>query len=169
MRLKAFCFFCASMMFAVVAVCWNDDIVQPIPFNHNIHTVKNELPCETCHQYVYEKAFAGMPRVDVCMTCHEDNITTNPAAASYIEKIRSYANNKAQIPWVRLYVLPGHVYYSHRRHTKIAGLDCKVCHGDIGQSTTPPSQPIAATLDMNRCIKCHIQTKAEYECVRCHR
>ncbi|MBI2838074.1 MAG: cytochrome c3 family protein [Acidobacteria bacterium] len=149
--------------------CRGAGTAQPIPFNHKIHTVDNEFPCDTCHRYVFEKPFAGLPPTDLCIQCHEDDITTNPAAAPHIQTIRRHAKEGTEIPWVRLYVLPKTVYYSHRRHAKIAGLECSVCHGDIGRSETPPARPIARTLDMDHCIKCHVERKAEYDCSRCHR
>lgn len=169
MRKKLVWFFCAGIVSTALGGTWDSGTVQPIPFNHYIHTVKNELSCDTCHQSVYDKPFAGLPRADVCMMCHSEDITTNPAAAPYIRKIRAYAQNGTAIPWVRLYVLPATVYYSHRRHAKIAKLDCSICHGDIGRSTSPPAYPIARTLDMDTCIACHVKSNAGYECVRCHR
>lgn len=159
----------AGILAVTALPCWGSGAVQPIPFNHKIHTVDNQLTCDTCHKYVYEKPFAGLPQADVCIMCHEEDITKNPAAAPYVQIIRSHAKDGTDIPWKRLYVLPATVYYSHRRHAKIAGLQCPVCHGDIGQSTTPPARPISQTLDMNHCIKCHVEMKAEYDCARCHR
>lgn len=141
---------------------------QPIPFNHRIHGA-NGLTCDTCHQSVMEKAVAGIPRVAVCMGCHSGDITENPAAKPYIDTIRRYADAGEEIPWVRLYTLPHHVYFSHRRHTAIAGLACETCHGDIGQSERPPENPVAHTLEMDTCMECHRRLGAENQCAWCHR
>jgi len=145
-----------------------EPVIQPIPFNHRIH-VANELTCDTCHESVMEKALAGIPRVAVCMDCHSDDITENPAAKPYIDTIRRYAAAGDEIPWVRLYTLPQHVYYSHRRHTTIAGLGCPTCHGDIGESEKPPEYPVARTLEMDNCMECHQRLGAENQCAWCHR
>lgn len=143
-------------------------VTQPIPFNHRIHTA-NGLTCDGCHQSVMEKPVAGIPRVVLCMGCHTGDITQNPAAQPYIDTIRRYAEADAEIPWVRLYTLPHHVYYSHRRHTAIAGLACTTCHGDIGESETPPEHPVAHTLEMDNCMECHQRLGAENQCAWCHR
>ena len=141
---------------------------QPIPFNHRIHT-SNGLTCETCHQSVFEKPAAGMPRVALCMGCHVGDITQNPAATPYIEIIRRHADEGTEMGWVRVYRLPHHVYYSHRRHTAIAGLACATCHGDIGERDQPPERPIARTLEMDNCMECHQKLGAENQCAWCHR
>lgn len=143
-------------------------VSQPIPFNHRIHKA-NGLTCDTCHQSVFEKPAAGMPRVTVCMACHSGDITQNPAAQPYIDTIRRHAETGTDMPWVRLYTLPHHVYYSHRRHTAIAGLTCDTCHGDIGERESPPTQPIARTLEMDNCMECHEKLGAENQCAWCHR
>ncbi len=143
-------------------------VTQPIPFNHRIHK-DNGLTCEICHQSVFEKPAAGIPRVALCMGCHSGDITQNPAAQPYIESIRRHAEAGTEMGWVRLYTLPHHVYYSHRRHTAIAGLACDTCHGDIGERDTPPAYPIARTLEMDNCMECHERLGAENQCAWCHR
>ncbi len=160
-----------SLVVAVVllGVCPSEgQVTQPIPFNHRIHTA-NGLTCDGCHQYVFEKPFAGIPRVELCMGCHIGDIAENPAAKPYIETIRRHAEAGTEIPWVRLYTLPHHVYYSHRRHAAIAGLPCTTCHGDIGESERPPTNPIARTLTMENCVDCHQKEGVENDCAWCHR
>jgi hypothetical protein len=152
----------------IPAIAWSGPVVQPIPFNHRIHAERG-LTCDTCHQYVFEKPFAGIPRVGFCMACHSSDITQNPAAQPSIETVRRHAAAGTEIPWQRLYTLPYHVYYSHRRHTAIGGLECPTCHGDIGESETPPVRPIAQTLDMDNCMDCHEQRGVENDCAWCHR
>jgi len=154
--------------FTVGAAFWEAAAVQPIPFNHRIHA-DNGLTCDVCHQYVFEKSFAGIPRAELCMGCHSGDIAQNPAAKPYIELIRQHAAAGTEIPWVRLYNLPHHVYYSHRRHTTIAGLACPTCHGGIGQSERPPEYPVAQTLTMDNCVNCHRERGVENDCAWCHR
>jgi Cytochrome c7 and related cytochrome c len=143
--------------------------VQPIPFNHRIHTVTNELGCDTCHEGVMKSPRAGLPRVELCMGCHEGDITTNKTAEPYIATLRQHAKAGKELPWVRLYELPKNVYYSHRRHTAIAKLDCAVCHGEIGKSDRPPVEAIDRTLDMRNCIACHEKHAVGNDCAWCHR
>ena len=156
------------LFFTIGAGFWEKPAIQPIPFNHRIHA-ENGLTCDFCHQYVFEKPFAGMPRVELCMGCHVGDIAQNPNAKPYIETIRRHAEAGTEIPWVRLYTLPHHVYYSHRRHAAIAGLPCATCHGDIGERVTPPPHPIAQTLTMENCVDCHQEHGVENDCAWCHR
>ncbi|MBI5525290.1 MAG: cytochrome c3 family protein [Deltaproteobacteria bacterium] len=160
----------AGLCLAVLALaCSDGEVTQPIPFNHNIHVSKNGLACEDCHEQVFTGPSAGLPRVSVCMGCHDSDITTSQAAAPHIETIRRHSKEGTEIPWVNLYTLPHHVYYSHRRHAKIAGIACATCHGDIGKSETPPRLPIERTLDMWNCIDCHRERGVDNDCAWCHR
>lgn len=161
----AILFVCVATL---TASCAAPPAVQPIPFNHRIHA-ENALTCDSCHGDILEQARADMPRVELCASCHSADITQNPAARPHIEKIRWYAEHGSELPWLRLYKLQPHVYFSHRRHTKIAELDCSVCHGNIGESQAPPSRPVARTLDMDGCMDCHEQRGIKNECTWCHR
>lgn len=150
------------------AGCAKQAVVQPIPFNHRLH-VGLGIECDQCHQGVRVAALARLPRAEVCMDCHQADVTDNPAAKPYIELVRQHAREGTEIPWRNLYSLPAHVYYSHRRHVAIAGLQCAGCHGDIADRTTPPTEPVARTLSMSTCMDCHQARGARNECAGCHR
>jgi DnaJ-class molecular chaperone len=143
-------------------------VVQPLPFNHKIH-VQNDVPCDTCHETVFKAAFAGLPRVAICMDCHEDGSVLNEQAKPAMELLHRHAEAKTELEWVQLYELPHHVYYSHRRHAGIAKLPCATCHGEIGQSETPPAYPVAETLNMSTCMDCHAKSGVDNDCAWCHR
>jgi hypothetical protein len=150
------------------AGCADPPVVQPIPFNHRVH-VANEIECVHCHEGLRTGARAGLPRVEICMECHEADITENPSARPDVEVVRRHAREGTQIAWRRLHVLPAHVYYSHRRHVAIAGLECAACHGDVAKTTAPPPGPVARTLSMGTCMDCHEARGVENDCARCHR
>lgn len=135
---------------------------QPISFNHKKH-LSQGMECNACHAYYKEQTFAGMPTVAVCMECHEDAITEHPDE----EKIRQFQKRGEEIPWKRLYQQPDHVFFSHRRHVVLAGMECKSCHGDIGQSEKPPTKPWVK-MKMQWCTDCHTKTKANKDCLACH-
>ncbi len=136
---------------------------QPIEFSHKKHR-DIELPCSVCHQYFEEHASAGIPGGEICMTCHTVALTQNPEE----EKIREYAKQGVEIKWVRLYRVPNHVYFSHRRHVVLGKLECTTCHGGIGESIKPPLGPeVELTMDM--CIACHQKMGADTDCYACHR
>jgi hypothetical protein len=61
-----------------------------------------------------------------------------------------------------------HVYFSHRRHTTLAGIECAECHGNVESMTTPVVESYLPT-SMEGCIKCHEERGAATECVACHR
>lgn len=159
---------CLSVSASAAGCAEGPAVVQPIPFNHRIHK-ENGLTCDFCHEGVREGAHAGIPRVVACMNCHETDITENPAAKPYIEAVRRHANQATEIPWVQLYSLPAHVYYTHRRHVAIAGFECAQCHGDIGERVTPAERPIAQTLNMDTCMDCHEARGVDNDCAWCHR
>jgi hypothetical protein len=49
----------------------------------------------------------------------------------------------------------------------IGKMDCKICHGDIGQREKPPSRPWVK-MTMRWCMDCHAKTKASNDCLTCH-
>ncbi|MBI2822660.1 MAG: hypothetical protein HYX74_10575 [Acidobacteria bacterium] len=133
---------------------------QPIQFNHKAHA---DIECTGCHDSATTQSYAGLPGIDLCLTCHETAVTESPEE----EKIRTFAKEGKAIPWQRLFQQPTHVFYSHRRHVEMAKLECTQCHGDIGERTTPPGR--VRNLAMDDCIACHEERKVEAGCVDCHR
>jgi len=76
--------------------------------------------------------------------------------------------NSEEIIWNRIYELPDHVYFSHRRHIALGKIECAQCHGDIHAFETPPLIPFVA-LTMDFCIDCHDEHKVNNDCLACHR
>jgi hypothetical protein len=79
-----------------------------------------------------------------------------------------------KIPWKRLTrIRTSNIYFSHRTHSQLEGLDCKTCHGEMKEATTPPTHvPIKVT--MAWCMDCHRKKKLKKEpvsnmCNSCHR
>lgn len=145
---------------AVVVYKWQDKR-QPIAYNHKKH-LDSGMECQTCHTGIADGlADARLPTIDICLTCHEsdDNPKTKP--------IRDFAAKKRAIPWQRVYKVPEHVFFSHRRHVGAAKLDCAVCHGNMKLKETPVARP-AVAITMRRCISCHRRSKASVDCMACH-
>jgi hypothetical protein len=141
-----------------------DAVDQPIQYNHYKHTQELELECVMCHSGVRELTRATIPGVETCIGCHSEAVTESTEE----EKIRQYYERNEEIPWQRLFKVPDHVYFSHRRHVKVAGLDCTKCHGDMAMRTKPPKKaPMKIT--MNACLSCHRELGAKNDCVSCHR
>lgn len=135
---------------------------QPIQFNHKSHKEQG-VECITCHQYVQEQTFAGFPKIEVCLGCHEEPITESPEE----EKISMFQKAGTPIQWTSLYNQPDHVFFSHRRHIKLGQIECGVCHGNFDERTTPPSRPLV-NLTMDACMKCHEKRGADNDCLVCH-
>jgi hypothetical protein len=138
-------------------------VTQPIQFSHKAHVEKG-LPCDGCHQSVEKAASAGIPKTEICMMCHQTAITDSPEE----EKVRQYAEKGQQIPWRRVYEVQGHVYFSHRRHVALGGLECAQCHGAVAESAAPVTVA-AVPVRMDRCMGCHVQRNANTDCDACHR
>jgi len=137
---------------------------QPIQFNHQKHTEGLELECSQCHEGVEDRVRATLPGVEVCIGCHEEAVTDSPEEA----KIRDYYGRGEEIPWQRLYRVPRHVFFSHRRHVHVARVACATCHGEMGTQTQPPAAPLKR-IAMKGCLTCHRARGARIDCVSCHR
>ncbi|MBI4516954.1 MAG: cytochrome c3 family protein [Deltaproteobacteria bacterium] len=138
-------------------------VVQPIQFSHKAHIEKG-LACDACHQSVEKAAAATVPTKDTCMMCHLAAFTDSPEE----EKVRQYADKGEEIPWRRIYQLPDHVYFSHRRHVAVAGVECGQCHGAVASLAVPASYPLV-TQSMDWCLACHRTRGATQDCIHCHR
>ncbi len=122
---------------------------QPVPFSHKHHINGLGIDCRYCHISVEETAFAGIPAVKTCMTCHSQIWTEAPI----LEPIRaSYRTDKA-IEWLRVHDLPDFVYFNHSIHVR-KGVGCESCHGRVDQM---PLMMKAYSLDMQWCLECHKQ------------
>lgn len=139
-------------------------IVQPLVYNHKIHIEEAELECSDCHIYVEKMARASIPNIEICSDCHGDEpISDSPQELILLK----YIEEGKKIPWQRIYRVPDHVYFSHRRHIVLGELDCSECHGNVAELTEPASFPLLK-VSMGRCLKCHKQHKVTNDCLACH-
>lgn len=141
-----------------------ENVSQPIQFNHKKHVQDAGLECSTCHEYFETSAHSGLPELATCLGCH-DGTTTGTA-----EEKRLVELGKRDLPprFRKLFRLPDHVYYSHRRHVTVAGLKCDECHGGIAETTAPPSRPLVR-ITMAICVACHAAQGVKTDCTHCHR
>lgn len=136
---------------------------QPVEFNHRLHVEDLGLGCTDCHAYYQEETFSGLPAADACSFCHEEAQGEDPEEA----KLARLLAEGRPLEWQPLFRQPSHVFYSHRRHVAVAGLECAACHGSIAASESPPRT--VETLDMDGCIACHEQQGVDDDCTSCHR
>jgi cytochrome c551/c552 len=155
---------------------------QPIYYSHKVHAGTNQINCLYCHGSAFEGKQANIPSVNVCMNCHmtiseysnkseklyrEDGTPID--ATAEIQKIykavgwdpvaKKYTGKENPVEWVRIHNLPDHVYFNHSQHTKVGGVQCQTCHGDI-----PNMHEVyqASDLSMGWCVNCHRTTKVNF-------
>lgn len=158
----------AGVMFLVaffVALVWPFTTVveQPIQYNHRKH-IEAGLECSTCHTLFENSAFAGLPPLDTCLTCHQEPLTESREEA----KLRELAEQGKPLEWNQVNQVPDHVYFSHRTHAVDRKISCATCHGPMQERTSPPTKPFFSWT-MNACINCHEQRNATLDCNGCHR
>ena len=158
-----------AMLLLVVALgaagaAGSGGVDQPIAFNHRKHTQDLQLGCEFCHPNVQTGAHPGLPGLDTCALCHQATQGTSPEAA----RVTAYVEQQRPLVFAKLFRLPPHVFYTHRRHVGIAALTCDNCHGDIALSTRPPRRPLVR-IRMGFCLDCHRRMGQTVDCAACHR
>lgn len=142
-----------------------EPIVQPIQYNHNIHVEQEGMECIDCHRYVEDKPYATIPQVDICSDCHGGD----PISESAEEEILlGQLENDEEIAWRRIYEVPDHVYFSHRRHVTLGEIACSTCHGNVAQQVVPVPAPVNR-LSMEWCMGCHRDNQVSTDCLTCHR
>ena len=148
----------------IVAGFSNTAIRQPLPFSHKIHVAEIELECTECHTRVMEHQRATLPLLEVCQDCHSEALTESEIESQLL----AYTTEDQAIPWERIYAIPDHVYFSHRRHVVLGELACEVCHGDVSSFDLPPTAPVVA-ITMDGCMDCHEENHITNDCLACHR
>jgi len=135
--------------------------VQPIAFNHTLHSNKLNLHCTYCHIYTEKENQAGIPQSQMCMECHKDI----KLESLEIQRLHQYWKQSQPIPWMRIYRLPDFVSFSHKRHGE-KGVECIECHGNV--SWMHEMRQIAS-LQEDWCIACHTSRGTPQDCSTCHK
>lgn len=139
-------------------------VPQPVAFSHLKHTDELQLACDFCHKYVRTGAHSGLPDRATCAICHAAPLGTSEEAVRFTELVQ----NGDPIRFNKLFRLPSHVYYTHRRHVTIAELECETCHDEISSTEVPPERPLVK-IDMAFCVDCHREREVTTDCTACHR
>jgi hypothetical protein len=137
--------------------------VQPIAFSHKLHAGAQNLKCATCHKNPEPGERMGLATPALCMQCHEEVKTDSPE----IQKLATYAKDKREINWRRVYEIPSYVFFSHRTHLSsgVAGLTCVTCHGEVKELEQMYK---VKEINMASCMNCHQANKASTDCTYCH-
>jgi len=134
--------------------------VQPVKYSHKLHAGDLNIPCQYCHAYARRSEMAGIPSMSKCMNCHS-NLTSRSGDAA---KLAAYFGKKEAVAWARVYNLPDHVWFSHKRHVS-KDIDCKECHGAVD---TLEVNARLRNFKMGFCVTCHQKNGAPTDCWTCH-
>jgi NAD-dependent SIR2 family protein deacetylase len=105
------------------------------------------IDCRYCHQSVEQSAFAGIPPLSTCMTCHSQLYTHQKVLAPLLAAFET----GVPLHWQRVYKLPDFVYFNHGIHIA-KGIGCTSCHGPIDEMPLTAKQE---NLTMQWCLACH--------------
>ncbi len=150
---------------------------QPIDFNHVLHMEEVDDGCESCHYFRDDGTYAGTPKLEQCTDCHEEMQGDTRDEEILVEQ---YVATDTEVPWLSYSRQPDCVFFSHAAHVKLAKMECKECHGDIGESTslkpyeknwiTGYSRDIWGKNLINMLnMKNHTSERMKmYDCAKCH-
>lgn len=138
-------------------------IRQPVEFNHRKHVSDLAITCDACHSGYEKQTFSGLPKAEDCAACHAEAQGSGAKERVLVERLK----RGEPLEWKRLFGQPAHVFYSHRRHVKVAKIECATCHGSIADTTSPPRR--VRKLAMEDCIGCHRKSNVSVACTTCHR
>jgi len=124
-----------------------EQVAQPIQFDHRHHVVDDLIDCRYCHQTVDRGPSAGLPSTGVCLNCHSQVWNKS----RLLDVVRASWFSGEPIPWVRVHKLPDFVYFNHEIHVR-KGVGCVECHGRVDQM---PAIEQVQPLTMGWCIDCH--------------
>src|SRR5262249_47070667 len=121
------------------------------------------IECQECHTGVRSSARAGIPSINICMTCHED---IGNAGDLRIQRLRDQAKRGEDMAWQRVYgfLEESHVRFNHAPHIRV-NVECTTCHGDVSQMTVARR---VVDHTMGFCLGCHKQRGASTDCLVCH-
>jgi len=133
---------------------------QPIPFSHKLHAGENKIPCQYCHSDARRSESAGVPGAQKCMNCHNTIKSESPE----ILKVAAAIEKGKPIEWIKVFVTPDHVWFSHKRHIK-KDVACQTCHGKV-----ETMEVVGRAVDhkMGFCLDCHREKGAPTDCWTCH-
>ncbi len=153
----------AGAVVATLTIAARRGVEQPLAFSHQLHVTELGSECGDCHLYALSGVRAGIPNVEQCADCHEEAQSDSPEEARLV----GYIASGEKVPWRKVYRVPDHVFFSHRRHAAIAAIACEVCHGPIADRVLPVSRPHWRPT-MDNCMDCHEESGVSNDCIFCH-
>jgi hypothetical protein len=90
----------------------DEAVEQPVPFSHKHHVGDDGIDCRYCHATVETSAFAGIPPISTCMTCHSQLYT----GQAMLKPVVDSWQRSVALHWTRVHQLPDFVYFNHSIH-----------------------------------------------------
>ncbi len=135
---------------------------QPVAFSHKLHAGDNRIDCQYCHTYARKSEMAGVPSLSTCINCHRNIKTDDPGPE--VQKVMDAFEAQTPIEWIRVYDLPDHVWFNHKRHIA-KDITCQKCHGQVQEYVV---QKKVIDHKMGICLNCHQENDAPTDCWTCH-
>ncbi|MEE9569986.1 MAG: menaquinone reductase multiheme cytochrome c subunit QrcA [Candidatus Binatia bacterium] len=146
---------------------------QPINYNHAIHQEEADMTCEDCHDFREDGSYAGKPKLEQCIECHEEPVGETEAEEFFISE---YVEPGKEVPWISYTKQPDNVFFSHAAHVQLAEMECTECHRDVEKETiAPPVRVNRLTaypnelMKMYVCEDCHARQNVPNGCAVCHK
>jgi hypothetical protein len=134
---------------------------QPIPYSHKKHAGELKIACAECHPIPGNGDFATLPPTGKCMSCHSTVAKDSP----HIAKLAAWHEAGEKIRWAPVYRIPDYVFFNHRKHIAVEGVDCATCHGPVAEREQLRREK---DISMAACMDCHRTKKASNDCLLCH-
>ncbi len=132
--------------------------------DHDVQASNEERSCMGCHNTAVHAPWASIANTNTCAACHP-----LPLAGDHEEmKLLEFVEQEKMISWARVYdYLPGEIVFSHERHVELGGVKCQKCHGHVERAEQPLS--LEVNLSMEDCMSCHETSRANNDCLACHK
>ena len=147
------------------------------------------MDCTYCHKTVTKEAWAGIPPVELCVSCHRVIGSNESKELTKLREFGLFEETKSPIKWQRVHRMPDHVRFVHEPHIRYltsnpnaiqnksadfktldngtveASKVCSTCHGQIAtMEKVSQKEP----LKMGQCVACHRANEASVGCETCH-
>lgn len=134
---------------------------QPLPFSHKQHAGTNRTPCKQCHPMPDPGDYMELPATSVCMGCHTAVKTDSP----HIKALTAAHAESRKMEWKPVYKIPDYVFFNHKKHNALTGVNCESCHGPVKEREVLRREK---EISMQACMDCHRQMQAKNDCRFCH-
>ena len=144
--------------------------------SHKVHVGQEEIECTDCHEGAKESARAGMPEMEACGDCHDEEVSEETEDRSGCLHCHTFPEpvpgcsrdgcSEETLPDIVTVMGPAPYRnlrypseddpkgFSHALHAE-AEIPCAACHGNIAQEGAIPFPSGKYMPKPERCIACH--------------